>query len=106
MSQKLEVVVHPVLVQRIFTNTGTKHTCKYECTGLFAWCMRSGVTLSDVDAVAVTSGPGLALCLRVGVTAAQRIADNAHVPLLDVNHLEVECVFECKVLFVHSCVRC
>ena len=51
--------------------------------------VRSGVSLSDVDAVAVTSGPGLALCLRVGLTAAVTAAMDAKVPLVDVNHLEV-----------------
>jgi hypothetical protein len=49
----------------------------------------SGLTPRDVHAVAATSGPGLAMCLRVGLTAAQGIAQAAGVPLLDVNHLEV-----------------
>ena len=47
----------------------------------------SGVTLSDVDAVAVTCGPGLAGALLVGVSAAKAYAAALDVPLYGVNHL-------------------
>jgi N6-L-threonylcarbamoyladenine synthase len=47
----------------------------------------AGVTLSDVDAVAVTQGPGLAGALLVGVAAAKAYAIALGVPLLGVNHL-------------------
>lgn len=43
--------------------------------------------LSDVDAVAVTSGPGLAGALMVGVSAAKSYAAALGVPLYGVNHL-------------------
>jgi len=43
---------------------------------------------SDVDAVAVTSGPGLAGALIVGVNAAKGLSASLGVPLLGVNHLE------------------
>jgi N6-L-threonylcarbamoyladenine synthase len=47
----------------------------------------AGVTLSDVDAVAVTAGPGLAGALLVGVAAAKAYALAAGKPLYGVNHL-------------------
>ncbi len=48
---------------------------------------RAGVPLSDIDAVAVTSGPGLAGALVVGVAAAKALALALDVPLYGVNHL-------------------
>ena len=47
----------------------------------------AGVRLSDVDAVAVTSGPGLAGALVVGVSAAKALALGLGVPVYCVNHL-------------------
>src|SRR2546430_17389539 len=47
----------------------------------------AGVTLSDVDAIAVTAGPGLAGALLVGVAAAKGYALAAGKPLYGVNHL-------------------
>jgi N6-L-threonylcarbamoyladenine synthase len=48
---------------------------------------RGGVRLADVDAVAVTSGPGLAGALLVGVAAAKALALALGKPLYGVNHL-------------------
>src|SRR5690606_29016804 len=47
----------------------------------------AGVTLDDLDAVAVTSGPGLAGALMVGVGAAKGLAVSLGKPLYAVNHL-------------------
>ncbi len=47
----------------------------------------AGLRLSDVDAVAVTSGPGLAGALLVGVAAAKALALALDVPIYGVNHL-------------------
>ena len=47
----------------------------------------AGVTLQDLDAVAVTSGPGLAGALLVGVAAAKAYAIALDTPLYGVNHL-------------------
>lgn len=47
----------------------------------------AGLQLSDVDAVAVTAGPGLAGALLVGVAAAKAYAAALDVPLYGVNHL-------------------
>ncbi|MET3705657.1 tRNA (adenosine(37)-N6)-threonylcarbamoyltransferase complex transferase subunit TsaD [Arthrobacter sp. UYEF6] len=45
------------------------------------------VTLADVDAIAVTSGPGLAGALMVGVCAAKALAVSTGKPLYAINHL-------------------
>jgi N6-L-threonylcarbamoyladenine synthase len=50
-------------------------------------CLEAGVGLGDVDAVAVTTGPGLAGALMVGVAAAKALAIGLGVPLYGVNHL-------------------
>jgi len=50
-------------------------------------CEEAGVALHDVDAVAVTSGPGLAGALLVGVAAAKALAVGLAKPLYGVNHL-------------------
>ncbi len=47
----------------------------------------AGVTLKDLDAIAVTSGPGLAGALLVGVAAAKSYALSLDIPLYGVNHL-------------------
>jgi N6-L-threonylcarbamoyladenine synthase len=47
----------------------------------------AGVRLSDVDAIAVTAGPGLAGTLLVGVAAAKGYGVAAEKPIYGVNHL-------------------
>jgi N6-L-threonylcarbamoyladenine synthase len=47
----------------------------------------AGVGLSDLDAIAVTAGPGLAGALMVGVGAAKALAIALGKPLYGVNHL-------------------
>ena len=46
----------------------------------------SGITLSEVDAIAVALGPGLGPCLRVGATIARALAAYFSKPLVPVNH--------------------
>ena len=48
----------------------------------------SGLALEEVDAVAVTHGPGLAGSLITGLNTAKAIAFALDVPLIGVNHLE------------------
>lgn len=47
----------------------------------------AGVSLRDVDAIAVTSGPGLVGALLVGVSAAEGLAVALDKPIYGVNHL-------------------
>src|ERR1700761_4677059 len=49
---------------------------------------RAGVQYSDLDAVAVTEGPGLAGALLVGISFAKALAFGSSLPLIAVNHLE------------------
>jgi N6-L-threonylcarbamoyladenine synthase len=48
----------------------------------------ASVALADLDAIAVTSGPGLAGALLVGITYAKALAFAQGLPLIAVNHLE------------------
>jgi len=50
-------------------------------------CADAGMALRDVDAVAVTSGPGLTGALLVGVASAKALALGLGIPLYGVNHL-------------------
>ena len=49
---------------------------------------QAGIALCDLDAIAVTSGPGLAGALLVGITYAKALAFAAGLPLIAINHLE------------------
>ena len=49
---------------------------------------QSGVKLEDVDAIAATAGPGLIVCLSVGLSFAKAIASSLNKPFIAVNHLE------------------
>lgn len=46
----------------------------------------AGVTMADIDAVAVTQGPGLIPALLVGLNYAKGLAQANHLPLIGVNH--------------------
>jgi len=50
-------------------------------------CTTAGIKLADVDALAVTAGPGLAGALLVGVAAAKSLAVALGKPIYGVNHL-------------------
>ena len=50
-------------------------------------CDKAGVRLEDVDAIAVTAGPGLAGALLVGVASAKALALALNKPIYGVNHL-------------------
>ena len=49
---------------------------------------KSGKKLKDIDAIAVTGGPGLIVCLSVGLNFAKALAMTLKKPLIIVNHLE------------------
>ena len=49
---------------------------------------RAGVELADIDAIAVTYGPGLVGALLVGLSAAKALTFALDKPLIGVNHLE------------------
>jgi len=47
---------------------------------------QAGVTMKDIDAIAVTQGPGLIPALLVGLNYAKGLAQSNHLPLIGVNH--------------------
>ena len=49
---------------------------------------RAHMSYSDIDAIAVTRGPGLAGSLVVGMNAAKGLAMSTGLPLIGINHLE------------------
>lgn len=46
----------------------------------------SGLSPSHIDAIAISSGPGMGPCLRVGATVARALSLRLGVPLISVNH--------------------
>ena len=48
----------------------------------------SGIKLEDIDAVAATAGPGLIVCLSVGLSFGKAMAYSLNIPFIAVNHLE------------------
>ena len=48
----------------------------------------SGATINEIDGVAATAGPGLIVCLTVGLNIGKSIAAFSNKPLIGVNHLE------------------
>ena len=48
----------------------------------------SGITLDKVSAVAATCGPGLIICLSVGLNFGKSLASSLKIPFIGVNHLE------------------
>jgi len=48
----------------------------------------SKINLDDIDAVAATAGPGLIVCLTVGLNFGKTIAASLNKPFIAVNHLE------------------
>ena len=55
----------------------------------------AGVSYDELDAIAVTTGPGLAGALMVGVGAAKALAVSLDIPLYAVNHLVGHVGVEC-----------
>ena len=48
----------------------------------------SKLKLQDIDAIAATAGPGLIVCLSVGLSFGKAIASSLNKPFIAVNHLE------------------
>ena len=49
---------------------------------------QSGTTVKEIDGVAATAGPGLVVCLTVGLNVGKAIAGFSKKPFVAVNHLE------------------
>ena len=48
----------------------------------------SGININELDAVASTSGPGLIVCLSIGLSFGKALASSLKKPFIAVNHLE------------------
>ena len=48
----------------------------------------AGISLSEIDAIAATAGPGLATSLMIGMSAAKGLALGLRKPFLAINHIE------------------
>ena len=57
---------------------------------------QAGVTLQDIDAVAVATEPGLVGSLLVGLTAAKTLSLTLDIPLIAVNHIEAH-LYACQM---------
>ncbi|OGE77923.1 MAG: tRNA (adenosine(37)-N6)-threonylcarbamoyltransferase complex transferase subunit TsaD [Candidatus Doudnabacteria bacterium RIFCSPHIGHO2_01_FULL_46_14] len=49
---------------------------------------KAGVQLKDINAIAVTAGPGLVTSLMIGVDTAKALAFALQIPILPINHME------------------
>ncbi len=92
---------HPVLrslvilsqdVHRLFGGVVPEIASRAHLTGIVptvhAALEEAGVTLEDIDAVAVTHAPGLVGALLVGVSYAKALAFSRNIPVVPVHHLE------------------
>lgn len=57
---------------------------------------QAGITIADIDAVAVANTPGLAGSLMVGLSAAKALCVALDVPLLAINHLQAH-IYACQM---------
>ena len=48
----------------------------------------SGIDIEEIDAVASTAGPGLIVCLSIGLSFGKSFASAMNIPFISVNHLE------------------
>jgi len=49
---------------------------------------KSSININDIDAIAATAGPGLIVCLSVGLNFGKSLAISLNKPFIAVNHLE------------------
>ncbi len=49
---------------------------------------KSGLKTEEIDAVASTAGPGLIVCLSIGLSFGKSFASTMNIPFIAVNHLE------------------
>tara|TARA_B100000579_G_scaffold243494_1_gene199801 strand:+ start:1540 stop:2613 length:1074 start_codon:yes stop_codon:yes gene_type:complete len=49
---------------------------------------KSGIKIKNIDAIAVTAGPGLIVCLSIGLNFAKTLSLSLKKPFIAINHLE------------------
>jgi len=72
----------------VVPEVASRHHLELAAPVVVAALAEAGATLDDVEAVAVTAGPGLIGALLVGVSTAKAIAAPRRLPLIPVDHLQ------------------
>ena len=72
----------------VVPEVASRHHLELAAPVVAAALEEAGVSLDDVEAVAVTAGPGLIGALLVGVSTAKAIAAPRRLPLVPVDHLK------------------
>ena len=67
---------------------GARAHLSYLETVITTCCEKASLSLSDIDAIAVTAGPGLIGGVMVGTMVAKTMAATLQKPIIAVNHLE------------------
>src|SRR6476469_5780036 len=72
----------------VVPEVASRHHLELVTPVLEAALVEAGVSLDEIEAVAVTAGPGLIGALLVGVSTAKAIAAGRRLPLIPVDHLQ------------------
>ena len=72
----------------VVPEVASRHHLELTAPVVEAALAEAGATLDEIDAVAVTAGPGLIGALLVGVSTAKAIAAPRRLPLIPVDHLQ------------------
>jgi N6-L-threonylcarbamoyladenine synthase len=72
----------------VVPEVASRHHLELTTPAVEAALAEAGVALDDVEAVAVTAGPGLIGALLVGLSSAKAIAAPRRLPLIPVDHLQ------------------
>jgi tRNA N6-adenosine threonylcarbamoyltransferase len=72
----------------VVPEVASRHHLELTAPVVTAALAEAGASLDDVEAVAVTAGPGLIGALLVGVSSAKAIAAPRRLPLMPVDHLQ------------------
>jgi N6-L-threonylcarbamoyladenine synthase len=72
----------------VVPEVASRHHLELTAPVVEAALSKAGATLDEIDAVAVTAGPGLIGALLVGVSTAKAVAAPRRLPLIPVDHLQ------------------
>lgn len=91
-SIKSNIIASQIAVHRLYGGVVPEIAGRAHCDAIsgitYEALEKAGVSLSDIDAVAVTSTPGLIGALLVGVSFAKSLAAANSLPLIPVNHIK------------------
>lgn len=82
----------------MLTSDSQKEHASFLQTAIAALCKKTAVSLAEIDAVAVTSGPGSYTGLRVGFASAKGLCYALNKPLIAVSSLELLTVSALQVI--------